>query len=289
MRIAVTGGQGQLGWALSRCDNRDLQIVTLAHTECDITRYEHCQKALENVQCDAVINAAAYTLVDAAESNRELAFKVNEQGAANVARICQQHQLPLIHISTDYVFAGIDAQSASEDDATQPLNVYGQSKLAGESAVLDENAEATIVRTSAIFSAHGHNFAKTILRLAEAKRSINVITDQITCPTAATHLADVILTMLTAKTRGGVYHYCDGPAVSWFDFANAIIAEAKQQNRCQQVTVIPITSNEYKTSARRPQHSVLNCEKIHNDFQISQQHWQTTLASLIEQVCNYDG
>jgi dTDP-4-dehydrorhamnose reductase len=227
-----------------------------------------------------VINCAAYTAVDRAEADVELAHQVNAIGAGNVAAACAQAGIPLIHLSTDYVFDGERGRPTREDDVTQPLNVYGRTKLAGEIAVRERLETHIILRTSWVFSSTGQNFVKTMLRLAANQPEIRVVNDQVGGPTAADDIAQAILTIVSCCSElgfadWGTYHFSGQPSVSWHQFASAILRDSN-------VKVLPIATKEYPTPARRPRYSVLDCSRIARVFGIQQPDWRMSL----QKVCN---
>jgi dTDP-4-dehydrorhamnose reductase len=227
-----------------------------------------------------VVNCAAYTAVDKAESDADNAYRVNASGTENVALACAQAGIPMLHISTDFVFDGTSTRPAGEDDPVRPLNVYGASKLAGEEKVRKHLARHIILRTSWVFSAHGHNFVKTILRLARSQPQLRVVDDQIGGPTAAGDIAQAILRVTEACEQPrfsswGTYHFSGAPAVSWYAFVRAIVGEGG-------TPIVPITTKDFPTAARRPANSVLDCSRIWQVFGIAQPDWRVSLASVCD-------
>jgi len=259
MNVLVVGGRGQLGRSLAARG-----AVPVDVDELDIT------KPFELPACDLVINAAAYTAVDKAESERDRAFAINRDGAANLARACTARGIPMIHVSTDYVFDGTATRPYREDDPTAPQSVYGESKLAGERAVLD--AGHTVVRTSWLFAEGGPSFVHTMLRLGRERPVLRVVADQHGCPTYAGDLADALL----ALKASGLYHYCNDGATTWHAFATEIMAAAHLPTR-----VDAITTAEYPTPARRPAYSVLDTSKI-RALGIRPPSWRIGLARVVE-------
>lgn len=290
MKLLVTGAGGQLATELVR-QAGDCQIVALTQTEFDITDAVAVFRVVEKVAPDAVVNAAAYTAVDCAESEVEIAFAANRDGPAHLAAACAAYAIPLLHVSTDYVFDGSKAGVYTEEDPPGPgsLGVYGQSKAAGEAAVRDVLPEHIILRTSWVFSAHGNNFVKTILRLAGERDELRVVADQYGCPTAARDLAAAILTMFPLVAahggRWGTYHFCQPEVTTWHGFTEAIVDQARTtglQVRVQ--NIVPITTADYPTPARRPANSVLDCTKLTSVFGIQPRPWRVSLQEVIQEL-----
>ena len=288
--IAIIGSKGQLGWELvRRAENRRYKALALDLPEIDIVQPASIKDNLSAKNLSLVINAAAYTAVDQAESEPALACAVNRDGSANLADFCEQAGLPLIHISTDYVFDGSKAGSYCEGDPVAPLGVYGQSKEAGESEVRRRIQEHLIIRTAWLYGVHGHNFVKTMLRFGKEKESMRVVDDQTGCPTFAADLANAILLMtdhiLSGKeTPWGTYHYCGGGSTTWCGFAKAIFEIAKKYDVFSVREVIPITTAEYPTPVKRPTNSVLDCSKMESNFGICQRPWIQSLTDMIDEV-----
>ena len=288
--IAIIGSKGQLGWELvRRAEHRRYKALALDLPEIDIVQPASIKDNLSAKNLSLVINAAAYTAVDQAESEPALACAVNRDGSANLADFCEQAGLPLIHISTDYVFDGSKAGSYCEGDPVAPLGVYGQSKEAGESEVRRRIQEHLIIRTAWLYGVHGHNFVKTMLRFGKEKESMRVVDDQTGCPTFAADLANAILLMTDhilsgKKTPWGTYHYCGGGSTTWCGFAKAIFEIAKKYDVFSVREVIPITTAEYPTPVKRPTNSVLDCSKIESNFGICQRPWIQSLTDMIDEV-----
>lgn len=259
MRILVTGGDGQLGRSIvRRADGH--QVVALDHDGLDITDAAQVAAQLDAHAPALVINAAAYTAVDKAEDQRDRAFAVNADGAGHVARACAARGIPMLHVSTDYVFDGTAARPYREDDALAPLGVYGASKAAGEAAVRE--AGGTVVRTSWLFAARGPSFVQTIVRLASERPVLRVVADQRGCPTWAEDLADALLALGADGDPGGIYHFCDAGETTWHAFAEAIVAGARRYRPLACERIDAITTAEYPTPARRPAYSVLDTTRI---------------------------
>lgn len=287
MRLLVTGCHGQVGTELMR------QGAALGHTmlgmdvaQLDIADALAVQCALVDMKPDVVINAAAYTAVDKAESDPDMAFAVNRDGPANLAVSCEQHGIPLLHYSTDYVFDGSKQGGYVESDPVAPLGVYGESKLAGENAVRASCSQYLIFRTSWVFSAHGHNFVKTMLRLGSERESLGVVADQVGKPTSAAELARVTLMILSHDHQAwGVYHLAQPDATSWHGFAESIFTEGRKQGMpLKLVSLNAIATVDYPTPARRPANSELNCSQLEQTFKLSVRPWQESLAEVIEEL-----
>lgn len=271
-KILITGGNGQLGRSLSlHTRAREFQVVSCARQDLDITSLTSIKNAIAKFEPQIIINTAAYTAVDKAEQEIDLANSSNHLGAENLACICEEYQMPLIHLSTDYVFDGTKKAAYKEDDVVNPINQYGKSKWLGEQAVSKQCKQHIILRVSGIFSEHGNNFFNTMLRLAQSKTNIRVVDDQVTCPTYASDIADTIFTIVKNPGHWGIYHYCSTPEVSWHQFAEAILNHE----------VTAITTAEYKTAAKRPPYSVLDCTKIKTVFGIKQPSWQQAIWKLL--------
>lgn len=228
MRMIVTGAQGQVGWELNRrAMALGHAVLAWSQVELDITDTVAVDRALDASSADVVINAAAYTAVDKAEQEPDLAFAVNRDGPAHLATACARLNIPLLHISTDYVYDGRKSSPYVEDDATAPLGVYGASKLAGDEAVRRGLPRHLILRVSWVFGVHGHNFVKTILRLAREREELRIVADQHGSPTFAGDIADTLLELagripeIDAKGAWGTYHYCNEPVTTWYGFTRA--------------------------------------------------------------------
>jgi len=276
-KILVTGAQGQLGTELQHLAAAfPFQFIFTDATDLDITRSEQVRQFFRHREVDFCINAAAYTAVDKAEAESDLCFAVNMEGAANLAEACDTFDVKLVHISTDFVFDGERHTPYDEDAYANPLNIYGRSKFEGEQAILDTLSDAIIIRTSWLYSSYGHNFVKTMLRLAASHPEIKVVEDQIGAPTYARDLAETILKMLQAKWAEGIYHYSNEGVASWYDFAHAIFELANTPTN-----LLPIKSKEYKTAAQRPLYSVLDKSKIKQIYGFPIRHWRDALKEML--------
>jgi dTDP-4-dehydrorhamnose reductase len=280
--ILITGANGQLGQELQDLFGlnwNNLKLHYLGSSDLDISDTDAVSSFFSSNKIEICINAAAYTAVDAAEEHRELAFAVNSKGAENLARACSDNRSCLIHVSTDFVFDGQATEPYQVDSTTSPLGVYGESKRAGEIAILENNPAALIVRTSWLYSHRGKNFLQTMLRLGDQRDEIGVVSDQTGSPTWARDLASAIQTICREHIEGnllaedaGVYHFCNQGACTWYDFATAIMEQAGLD--CK---VNPITTADYPTPARRPAYSVLDSSRIEKRFKLHIAPWRDSL------------
>ena len=288
MKILVFGASGQIGREVCHAAwPPRYAILPLDRKAVDITKSAAVSAMLARETPDLVINLAAYTAVDRAESEPEVAWAANCVGAAHIAGACDESATPLVHLSTDYVFDGRKTGPYREEDAVGPLGVYGRRKEAGERAVRAAVARHMILRTAWVFGAYGANFVKTMLRLAAERPVLRVVADQRGCPTAAADIAAALMVIAAHIERGeakwGTYHFVGAGAASWHSFAQAIFDQAAPQlAACPQVE--PITTEQYPTPARRPMNSVLDCRKIEEVFGISSPPWRTALASVIREL-----
>jgi len=253
VRVLLLGAGGQLGHdILARAKGFGVSVEAVRHAQCDIASAAQVRDLFDVVSCDAVINAAAYTKVDQAETEEAAASRVNRDGARFVAEACRAKGLPLFHVSTDYVFDGGASEPYSHDAEVSPRSVYGRTKAEGERLVLEMHPEAAVVRTSWLFGEHGPNFVKTMVRLAFERETLRVVSDQVGCPTWSGDLADALLTMVVKSVSGeamakGIYHYCGAPQSTWFEFAQYIINEARKLGEPKVREVLPITTEEFPT------------------------------------------
>lgn len=274
MTVVVTGGDGQIGRALARLGARPLPRAA-----CDVTDTAAVARALDGA--DAVVHAAAYTAVDRAEDDAARAFAVNEGGAATVAREAARRGLPLVQLSTDYVFDGEKDGAYDEDDPVRPLSVYGASKAAGEAAVRAAHARAVILRTSWVFSADGANFVRTMLRLGREREVLRVVDDQRGGPTPADAIAAACLALLERRAAG-TFHLAGQPVTTWHGFAAAILDGARARGAALAVReLLPIPSVAYPAAARRPRSSVLSCARL-AALGIAQPDWRPALERVLD-------
>lgn len=298
MKVLLLGARGQVGHELCRREwPAGYRLAAFGHDGVDITARQAVAEAVARERPDIVVNAAAYTAVDRAESERDAAWAVNATGPANLAVACRDAAIPLIHLSTDYVFDGGKQGAWREDDPVAPLGVYGESKEAGERAVRETLPEHVILRTAWVYAAHGHNFVKTMLRLAGGLQPpgltrgerpvLRVVADQVGSPTGAADIAAAIATIVRQIEAGnrkwGTYHFAGAGAVSWHGFAEAIFELAAPWHG-PPPKVEPIATADYPTPARRPANSVLDCTGIGDAFGISPRPWRKALTEVIREI-----
>lgn len=287
MRVLVFGGGGQVGREFSRLDGRaGHEVTAVTRAEADITQATEVAAVLHGANAEVVVNTAAYTAVDQAESNVERAFSVNRDGAQNIAAACVERGLPIVQISTDYVFDGSKRAPYSEDDPVAPLGVYGASKEAGERVIRETQDHHVILRTSWVFGAHGHNFVKTMLGLAEEREELTVVSDQVGCPTPAADLAEAVLDVLSLMRDGrwGTYHYCGKGQTSWYGFAQEIFAQRSRITGMPTPELRAISTAAFPTLAARPANSELDCSRFAASFGFAPRPWQEGLAEVLNEL-----
>ncbi len=281
INILVTGANGQVGMELRALSGKypACNFFFAGRNELPITNLAAIENYFSKHALTHCINCAAYTAVDKAESEKELAYETNAVAAAHLAAVCRKNKVTFIHFSTDYVFDGNGSVPYNESDQTGPQAVYGYSKLEGENAVLKNNDEAIIIRTSWVYSSFGKNFVKTMLKLMSEKESIGVVNDQLGCPTYAADLAEAVLKIISENNRpaAGIYNYCNEGITSWYEFAMAI--KNISGSKCM---VNPITTNDYPTPAKRPHYSVLDTTKIKETFHLSIPGWKQSLEKCLK-------
>ncbi len=279
MTILVFGKTGQVATELQRQGD----VVALGRDAADLTEPEACAAAIRRVGPAAVINAAAYTAVDKAEVEESLATTINGAAPGAMTRAAAELGVPFLHISTDYVFNGTGDRPWLPEDVPGPLGAYGRSKLAGETAIHAAGGQWAVLRTSWVFSAHGANFVKTMLRLGAERDALRVVDDQIGGPTAAADIAAALLAMAARMrddpAKGGTHHFSGAPSVSWAEFAAEIFAQAGLS-----VEVTPIPASEYPTPAQRPANSRLDCTSLEQEFAIARPDWKTSLAAVLAEL-----
>jgi dTDP-4-dehydrorhamnose reductase len=292
-RILLTGASGQVGWELQRSLMPLGELIVPPRQTFDLARPQSLPAALRAAAPDVIVNAAAYTAVDRAQSEPELAQRVNAEAPALMAREAARLGALFLHYSTDYVFDGGKAEPYDEDDAPHPLSVYGASKLAGERAVLAAGADCLVFRTSWVFGVHGGNFLRTMLRLAAERDELRVVADQVGAPTCARLIADVSAHAIAAALReraagrfdSGLYHLSSSGATSWHGYAEAIVAAARARpalGPLRTQRIVPIATAEYPTAARRPPNSRLACGRLERRFGLALPHWQRCLTTVID-------
>jgi dTDP-4-dehydrorhamnose reductase len=284
-RVLVLGAGGQLGQELQLTVPRDWHMIALPRDACDLSHRDQINSVFLREKPQAVINAAAYTAVDKAESEPELAYAVNHEGPAYIAQQCAAHGSRLLHISTDFVFSGDDPTPLAPAAPVNPLGVYGASKLAGERAVLASGADAIVLRTSWVYSRFGHNFVKTMLRLLSQREELAVVADQVGSPTWAKGLAIASWQLLRKGDALGIYHWADAGVCSWYDFAVAIAEEAQDLDMLQKDPLVrPITTADYPTPAKRPRYSVLDHRATHACLGTEPTHWRQQLRQMLVEL-----
>ena len=277
MRVLITGGGGQLAHELVVTAPSEVDLRSISRAECDITELPVVEKVFRSFGPDIVINTAAYTAVDAAEDNEELAFRVNARGAENVAKAAELVGSRLIHISTDYVFDGTRSTPYPPDAPTNPLNVYGASKLEGEKLALSAAPSATIIRVGWLYSTVEKNFLVRILTALRDSRSLSVVVDQKGCPTSVHEFAVAIWKTRDVSLRG-IYHWANSGSGSWYDFVREIAQVARQLELLpEEPEIRPVTSEEYASRAKRPAYSVLDATRLARALNVSPLMWQQAL------------
>jgi dTDP-4-dehydrorhamnose reductase len=282
--ILVTGANGQLGSEIRDLSGSysDCNFIFTDVAELDITNHKAVSQFIKNNSISTIINCAAYTAVDKAETETEISNQINNLAAANFASLAKENNIKLVHISTDYVFDGTSNIPYVEDVQPNPQSVYGKTKLEGENAVLNINPKnSIIIRTSWVYSSYGNNFVKTMLRLGAERDSLNIVADQVGTPTYAKDLANAILNILPKINNNivEVFHFSNEGVCSWYDFAKAIF-ELKHMP----IKVSPIASNQYPTPAKRPYYSVLNKSKIKEKYQIEIPYWKDSLIECLNKL-----
>lgn len=296
MRILITGAKGQVGTDLVlEAKRRGHHVYGFASTELDITSKAMVDTVVAEIAPDVVINAAAYTSVDKAETEKEKAYAVNEAGVKNLAKTCKMLDVPLLHISTDYVFDGENKEPYVETDTPNPTGVYGASKLAGEIALQKSWQKHIILRVSWVFGEHGNNFVKTMLRLAKDRNELSVVNDQYGAPTAAAAIAECLLDIAEKSDFGepvfswGLYHYQSDPGVTWYEFSKTIFRQAKESGMLDKEMVVhPIRSAQFPTPVKRPLNSKLNGEKVGRVFSVSPSKWELRCLQVSSQFYEFN-
>jgi dTDP-4-dehydrorhamnose reductase len=286
-KVLVTGANGQLGWELQQAAkaNPNFEFIFLDRSAMDLSNPDGLLKIIESYAPSAIINTAAYTAVDKAETEKSLAHVINAEAVAELASIAKNKNIPFITYSTDYVFSGNATSPYTTDTPLAPINFYGQTKADGELMALAVNPDAIIIRTSWVFSSHGNNFVKTMIRLMKERDSLNIVGDQKGRPTYAKDLAFASIQVLNAINAGatikGIYHYANAGETTWFDFAQKIKELAGLD--CQ---LTAINSDQFPTPAKRPAYSVLDTQKIEKELNLHIPHWELALSDCILQLKN---
>jgi dTDP-4-dehydrorhamnose reductase len=280
-KILVTGSNGQLGQCLQQLllSTTDISCYFATREDLDITNNEGVQRFFGGHNFDYCINTAAYTNVEKAESEQKEAFLINAEAAHNLANVCKKHNVVLLHISTDYVFDGTKKTPYLEEDPTNPVNVYGASKLKGEQYISTSCSKHFIIRTSWLYSQHGNNFLNSMLEFARQKKALTITTQQKGTPTNANDLAQVLVSIIkTGNARYGLYHFSNQGEATWYDFAKAIFKATGE------IDAVNLAKTEhYATFAKRPSYSILDCTKIIKNLGVQTSNWKTSLRALIKE------
>lgn len=290
MRVLLTGASGQVGHEIESLTPTGFELLARTSSQLDITDASAVLTAVSEYKPAIIMNAAAYTAVDQAESESERAWSVNRTGPANLGKAAQGVGAVVFHLSTDYVFAGDLDRAYRETDPTGPTGVYGASKLAGEQALRAQLHRSLILRTSWVFGVQGKNFVKTMLKMGGEREELRVVADQTGCPTSATSIANCFWELAAhfqnaEELQWGTYHFAGSPPCTWHDFAREIFTRALQTGLLHKLPVLrPITTQEYPTPAQRPAFSVLDCSLIQNTFGICQPDWRADLDKVLEEL-----
>ncbi len=297
-KILLTGINGQVGYALQQVlsynSSPDNKVFSLDRRQLDLSNHDEIRRVIQTIKPDLIINPAAYTAVDKAETEPDLAYAINSAAPKIIAEEAAKVGAALIHFSTEYVYNGAKSSPYLEDDSTEPLCVYGKSKLAGEDAIRAVGLPHLIFRTTWVYGAHGKNFLKTILRLARERDELKVVSDQIGAPTSSYSIAEAISSILKSWNHdlSGVYHLVNAGQTSWHGFATAIVEEYKQLQaeqgwpalKVSVANIQAIATSEYHTLAARPANSCLNCSKLATDFSVELPHWHVALVTELKKL-----
>ena len=293
MRILLFGRNGQVGWELNRSLLALGELVATGRGDIDLSDSANLRRLVNEVKPDVVVNAAAYTNVDQAESEQELAHRINAVAPGILAETCQNTGALLVHYSTDYVFDGTAAEPYSENDQPKPVNIYGQTKNDGELAVRNACDRHLIIRTSWVYASRGKNFVRTMMDLMNKKEVLHVVDDQVGTPTWARYIADASAEMIRAVIAGdelsaeemyGTYHVSCAGSCTWYDLAMAIRTQLEQKGFSRSVEILKVTSEAYETAARRPGYTVLDNGKVHRQFEIHQAGWEQALGLCLAEL-----
>lgn len=290
MNILLLGKSGMMGGDLLVClENSGFSITRIGHNELNFEFPLKIPSTIAKLGPDAVVNCAAYTAVDLAEKEPSKAFTINRDAPKALAIVCHDLKIPLVHISTDYVFNGKLERPYTEEDPPSPISTYGKSKWEGERAIRDILENHIIVRTSWLYSKRGKNFVKTILQLAHQKSELRIVNDQFGSPTWTKDLAEAVATILrqisldSKKVIWGTYHYCGKGETTWHGFAQAIVEEASRYETLRTSRIVPISTREYPTPAERPKYSTLDCRKIEENFGVNIKPWRESLRFMLKE------
>ena len=283
MKILITGTNGQVGHALMR-ELIGHELIGLTRKDCELTNLDQFKQIFDHHQPNLIINPAAYTKVDQAEDEPELAFLINRDAPKVMAEKAREYNIPFIHFSTDYVFDGEKEEAYAEKDPTQPLGIYGQSKLAGEEVIQEAGGQNYIFRTSWVYSTIGHNFFLTMKKLCQEREELKVVSDQVGVPTSNQFIARQIQQIIPQlnKNNEGVYHLVPDGSCSWYEFAQEIIRHANLQFDLE--SLYPIQAHEFPTKTKRPKNSILNNAKIKKSFNLTLKNWKAELEEIIDEA-----
>ena len=289
MKVAVLGSNGQLGMCLQdKLVDKSIETLFFSRRELDISDFGKLKKELMNFSPDVVINGAAYTAVDDAENNKKLANLINNLSVLNIAKVCFDLDCWLFHVSTDYIFDGSKKDPYTEESLANPQSVYGQTKLKGELAIQASKCKYIILRTSWVFSEYDNNFLTTMIKLGSSKDSLDIINDQIGCPTYAQDLASAFRSILgrveDKNLNSGIFNFCGEPQCSWYDFALIIFQEARFFGIDTPKTINPVKTSDYYQAAKRPAYSILDCSKIMNVLEIDPSNWRDGVNAAIKHI-----
>lgn len=294
IKILITGKNGQVGSELQRALAPLGQVVAVDSKQCNFLAPHQIRECVRSVKPDIMVNAAAYTAVDLAETHKDQAFAINAEAPRILAEEADRTGATLIHYSTDYVFNGKKEQPYTESDAPDPLSVYGHSKLAGEEAVITTAEKALVLRTSWVFGVHGKNFAKKVLELAREKETLKIVSDQFGSPTAASLIADATAQIIEQHSNGsqrtpyGLYHLASAGKTTWYEYAKHIVQYAARKYpdiKTAPENVLPLSTADYPVAACRPKHSVLSTEKLRKDFGLTLPDWKESLDEILSFLC----
>ena len=282
MKILITGVNGQVGHALMH-ELTEHELIGLTRQDCDLTNLDQIKQVIDHHQPELIINPAAYTKVDQAEDEPELAFKINREAPKVMAEKAGEYNIPLIHFSTDYVFDGKKKEAYEENDSTHPLGIYGQSKCAGEEGIQETGGLTYIFRTSWVYSNIGHNFFLTMKRLSQEREELKVVVDQVGVPTSNTFLAEQIKAIIPKlnQKNTGIYHLVPDEWCSWYEFAKEIISQTNSQFNLEHLHAIQ--THEFPTKTKRPANSILSNVKIKQVFDLNFNDWKSSLTQAIKE------